>query len=149
MNDDSPDAQRTAGAPRRPSLPNFISFVMAVALVWLGGQFIRQGVSDNVLLLGDDAESAMLWMGDSSDAVAQLARDRLHNDPTGAERLAVRALQLAPLNAPALTTYGLATSALHHRAIANQAMTLSGRRGWRDLVTQVWLFRRDLLNSDF
>jgi hypothetical protein len=144
LGDDTPGPE-----PRRPSLPNFISFVMAVALVWLGGQFVRQGISDNVLLMGDDAESAMLWMGDSSDAVAQLARDRLHNDPSGAQRLAVRALQLAPLNAPALTTYGLAASALHHRAIANQAMTLSGRRGWRDLVTQVWLFRRDLLNSDF
>ncbi len=142
--DDTPELQR-----RRPSLPNFISFVMAVALVWLGGQFVRQGVSDNALLLGEDPESAMLWMGDSSDAVAQLARERLRNDPGGAERLAVRALQLAPLNAPALTTYGLAMQALHQREIANRAMTLAGQRGWRDLVTQVWLFRRDLLNSDF
>jgi hypothetical protein len=28
-------------------------------------------------------------------------------------------------------------------------MTLAGRQGWRDLPTQVWLFRRDLLAFDF
>src|SRR5438552_4027402 len=132
-----------AGAPRRPSLPNFVSFVMAVALVWLGGQFIRQGVSDN--LLSDNPELAMLWMGDSSDAVGQLARMRLQTrDGSGAARLAAKALQLEPLNAPALTTYGLAEDALRQTAMANRAMTLAGRQGWRDLPTQVWLFRRDL-----
>src|SRR5581483_3886960 len=111
MNDDSPPT-RPDGAPRRPSLPNFVSFVMAVALVWLGGQFIRQGVSDNQL--GHNPETAVLWWGDSSDAVAQLARLRLQSrNPTGAVRLAVKALQLSPLNAPALTTYGLAMDSLH------------------------------------
>lgn len=139
---------RPPSAPRRPSLPNFVSFVMAVALVWLGGQFIRQGVSDNQL--GHNPETAVLWWGDSSDAIAQLARLRLQSrNPTGAVRLAVKALQLSPLNASALTTYGLAMDSLHQTAIANQAMTLAGQRSWRDLVSQVWLFRRDVLASDF
>jgi hypothetical protein len=148
MNDDTPDALRPAGAPRRPSLPNFVSFVMAVALVWLGGQFIRQGVSDNAL--GHNPETAVLWWGDSSDAIAQLARVRLQTrDASGAARLAVKAIQLSPLNASALTTYGLAMDAQRPSAIANRAMTLAGQRSWRDLVTQVWLFRRDVLASDF
>ena len=147
MNDDTPEPRRGAG-PRRPSLPNFVSFVLAVALVWLGGQFIRQGVSDNQL--GHNPETAVLWWGDSSDAVAQLARLRLQaRNPAGAVRLAVKALQLAPLNAPALTTYGLAMDALRQPVLANRAMTLAGQRSWRDLVTQVWLFRRDVLASDF
>ena len=147
MNDDTPEPA-PASAPRRPTLPNFVSFVMAVALVWLGGQFIRQGVSDN--LLNDKPELAMLWMGDSSDAVAQLARYRLRTrDPSGAARLAKKALQLSPLNAPALTTFALAMDAQRQQAVAGRAMTLAGQRSWRDLVTQIWLFRRDLLAADF
>jgi hypothetical protein len=147
MNDDTP-GPAPAAAPRRPMLPNFVSFFMAVALVWLGGQFIRQGVSDN--LLNDQPELAMLWMGDSSDAVAQLARYRLRTrDPSGAARLAKKALQLAPLNAPALTTFALAMDAQRQPIVASRAMTLAGQRGWRDLVTQIWLFRRDLLAADF
>jgi hypothetical protein len=153
MNDDAPvsaplPAMGTAARPRRPSLPNFVSFVMAVALVWLGGQFIRQGVSDN--LLNKEPELAMLWLGDSSDAIGRLARLRLQTrDASGAARLAMKSLQLSPLNEPALTTYGLAMDALHQPAIANRAMTLAGQRGWRDLLTQIWLFRRDLLAADF
>ena len=93
MDDDTPDAPRPA--PRRPSLPNFVSFAMAVALVWLGGQFIRQGVSDNAL--GHNPETAVLWWGDSSDAIAQLARVRLQTrDASGAARLAVKAIQSSP-----------------------------------------------------
>lgn len=147
MNDDMPEAGSRA-APQRPTLPNFVSFVMAVALVWLGGQFIRQGASDN--LLDDKPELAMLWMGDSSDAVAQLARYRFQNrDPGGAARLAKKAMQLSPLNARAITTYGLAMDAQRQPAVASRAMTLAGQRGWRDLITQIWLFRRDLLVADF
>lgn len=137
-----------AEAASRPRLPNFVSFVMAVALVWLGGQFIRQGVSDN--LVGEKPELAVLWQGDSSDAVAQLARQDLQTrNPGGAARLAVRALRLAPLNAPALTTYALAMDDLHQPQLANRAMTLAGQRSWRDLVTQVWLFHRDVLAADY
>jgi hypothetical protein len=121
---------------------------MAVALVWLGGQFIRQGVSDN--LLTEKPELAVLWQGDSSDAVAGLARHDLQaRNPGGAARLAVRALRLAPLNADALTTYALAMDDLHQPQLANRAMTLAGQRSWRDLITQVWLFHRDVLASDY
>lgn len=141
-------APAAPAAAERPRLPNFVSFVMAVALVWLGGQFIRQGVSDN--LLADKPAIAVLWQGDSSDALAGLARQDLRaKNPGGAARLAVKALQRAPLNAPALTTYGLAMDTLHQPAIANRAMTLAGQRSWRDLITQLWLFRRDVLASDF
>jgi len=143
----SPPAAAPAAA-QRPRLPNFVSFVMAVSLVWLGGQFIRQGVSDN--LLDSKPEIAVLWQGDSSDALAQLARQDLEaKNPGGAARLAVKSLQHAPLNAQALTTYALAMEALHQPLVAGRAMTLAGQRSWRDLITQVWLFRRDVLASDF
>ncbi|MEJ0065383.1 MAG: hypothetical protein WDM85_07995, partial [Caulobacteraceae bacterium] len=133
-------------AVRAPS--NFVGFVLTIAMVWLGGQIVTQGVSDH--LLASDPEQAVLWRGDSADAVAALARQRLiGSNRDGAARLAGRALQLAPLNASALTTYGVAMDELGRQPQADRAMTVAGRLGWRDVVTQIWLFRRLLLAGDF
>src|ERR1700722_12353924 len=142
-------AETRAPAPaaaRTP--PNFVGFVLTIAMVWLGGQFVTQGVSDH--FLGSDPELAVLSRGDSADAVAALARKRLiGHDRDGAARLAGRALQLAPLNASALATYGFAMDELGRQPQADRAMTVAGRLGWRDVVTQIWLFRRLLLAGDF
>jgi hypothetical protein len=135
-------------APAPRALPNFVGFVLTIALVWLGGQFITQGVSD--YFLSSDPELAVLWRGDSADAVAALARERLiGRDRDGAARLAGRALQLTPLNASAMTTYGIAMDELGRQPQADRAMTVAGRLGWRDVVTQIWLLRRLLLAGDF
>ena len=132
----------------RRRLPNFVGFVLTIAMVWLGGQIVTQGVSDDYLT--SDAELAVLWRGDSSDALAALARLRLTGrDADGAARLARRALQFEPLNAQALTTLGFAMDRLGREPQADRAMALAGRLGWRDIVTQIWLFRRLLLAGDF
>ncbi len=134
-------------APARRPLPNFVGFVLTIAMVWLGGQFVTQGLSD--YFQAPDPELAVLWRGDSADAVAALARKRLvGHDRDGALRLAGRALQLAPLNASALTTYGFALDQLGRQPQADAAMFVAGRLGWRDLVTQIWLLRRMLLAGD-
>jgi len=137
-----------APAGARKSLPNSVGFVLTIAMVWLGGQFVTQGVSD--ASLGGDPELAVLWRGDSADAVAALARARLtsHNRD-GAARLAAHALQLAPLDASALATYGLAMEQLGRQPQADQAMAVAGKLGWRDVLTQLWLFRRGLVVGDF
>jgi hypothetical protein len=145
MSRDGP--QPGAPQPARRPLPNFVGFVLTIAMVWLGGQFVTQGVSDHFLT--SDPELAVLWRGDSADAVAALARQRLvSHDRDGAARLAGRALQLAPLNASALTTYGFAMDLLGRQPRADAAMFVAGRLGWRDLVTQIWLLRRMLLAGD-
>jgi len=142
-----PGAPPPAPQPARRPLPNFVGFVLTIAMVWLGGQFVTQGVSDHFLT--SDPELAVLWRGDSADAVAALARQRLvSHDRDGAARLAGRALQLAPLNASALTTYGFAMDLLGRQPRADAAMFVAGRLGWRDLVTQIWLLRRMLLAGD-
>jgi hypothetical protein len=143
---DAPEPKAPVAARRSP--PNFVGFVLTIAMVWLGGQFVTQGMSD--ALLGGDPELAVLWRGDSADAVAVLARARLtsHNRD-GAVRLAAHALQLAPLNASALATYGLAMEQLGHQPQADQAMAVAGKLGWRDVLTQLWLFRRGLIVGDF
>jgi hypothetical protein len=141
-----PSEPRAPPSARR-SPPNFVGFVLTIAMVWLGGQFVTQGVSDHFLT--SDPELALLWRGDSSDAVAALARKRLiGHDRDGAMRLAGRALQLAPLNASALTTYGFAMDLQGRQPQADAAMFVAGRLGWRDLVTQIWLFRRMLLAAN-
>ena len=135
------------GAARRP-LPNFVGFVLTIAMVWLGGQFVTQGVSD--YLLSSDPELAVFCRGDSADAVAALARKRLTaRNWDGAARLAGRALQLAPLNASALTTYGIAMDQPGQPQQAGRAMALAGKLGWRDIVTQLWLLRQRLLAGDY
>ena len=92
----------------------------------------------------------MFCRGDSADAVAALARQRLTDrNRDGAVRLAGRALQLAPLNASALTTYGVAMDQLGQPQEANRAMSLAGKLGWRDIVTQLWLLRQRLLGADY
>jgi hypothetical protein len=140
--------QRVAAPDGARRLPNFVGFLLTIAMVWLGGQFVTQGLSDH--LLGSDPELAVLWRGDSADAVAALARQRLiGRDRDGAARLAGRALRLEPLNPAALTTYGFAMDELGRQPQADRAMTVAGRLGWRDVLTQIWLFRRLLLAGDF
>ena len=125
-----------------------MGFVLTIAAVWLGGQFVTQGLSDH--LLTSDPELAVLWRGDSADAVAALARQRLiGGNRDFAVRLSVRALQLAPLNPSALATDGIALDQLGREPAANAAMAVAGKLGWRDAVTQIWLLRQQLLFGDF
>lgn len=143
------EAPQPAAQPlTRRALPSFVGFILTIAMVWLGGQFVTQGVSDS--FLAADPELAVLWRGDSSDAIAALARVRLAaHDREGAVRLAARALQLAPLNASALTTYAFAMDQLGRQAQADQAMAVAGALGWRDVLTQLWLLRRRLIVGDY
>ena len=144
----APPPPDPAAAPGRPTLPSAVGFALAIALVWLGGQFVRQGVADE--FQASRPELAVAWRGESPDALAQLARWRLaHGDAADAARLAARALRRAPLDGPALATYGLAMHHLGQPQVADQAVTLAGQRGWRDLPTQIWLMRRDLLAARF
>src|SRR5579862_6662536 len=88
-------------APRRSRLPTFVGFLLTIAAVLLGGQFVTQGLSD--FFLETDPGAAVLLRGDSSDALTRFATAQLplHRYELAA-RLAVRALRLAPLNATAI-----------------------------------------------
>jgi hypothetical protein len=112
--------------------------------VWLGGQFVTQGLSDAALT--DDPAMAVLLRGDSADAVTALARQRLvGRNNAAAARLAARAVRLDPMNPDALTIYGFAQDQLRAPIAANAAMSVAGELGWRNVLAQVWLLRRDLV----
>jgi len=144
----APPVPPEPGPSRRPRLPRAVAFVLALALVWLGGEFVRQGVSDATI--ASRPELAVLWLGGSPDALGQLARRRLaQGDGADAARLAALALRRSPLEEVALATYGLAMDRLGRPRLAGRALSLAGERSWRDLPTQIWLMRRDLLAARF
>ena len=137
-----------AEPPKRPAPRTWLTFLLVVGFVWLGGQIVRQGVSD--AYLEGQPELAVLWQGGSSDALGALARERLAaRDPIAAARLAAGAIRRSPLDQTALSAYALAEDRLGRPQVASPAMTLAGRLGWRDVLTEVWLFRHDLLALDF
>ncbi|HEX3920102.1 MAG TPA: hypothetical protein VHW60_22415 [Caulobacteraceae bacterium] len=134
--------------PRRPRLPNFAAFILTIAVVWLGGQFVTQGVSD--YLLDSNPGDAVLWRGDSSDALTRFASSLLPLKRYQlAQRIAGKALQLAPLNATAISAFGLALDGQGYADRADRVMTIAGQRSWRDIPTQVWLLRKRLLQGNY
>jgi hypothetical protein len=121
---------------------------MAIALVWLGGQFVTQGLSD--YFLDHSPELAVLWRGDSPDALVGLARARVASrDYPRAALLAQKALRSEPLNEPALAVYGVAVDGMGKAPAADRALTLAGQRNWRDLPVHIWLMRRRLLAGNY
>jgi hypothetical protein len=134
--------------PKRPRLPNFVAFILTIAVVWLGGQFVTQGVSD--YLLDSNPGDAVLWRGDSSDALTRFAASLLPLKRYQlAQRIAGKALQLAPLNPGAISAFGLALDGQGYADRADQVMTIAGQRSWRDVPTQIWLLRKRLLQAKY
>jgi hypothetical protein len=134
--------------PRRPRLPNFVAFILTIAAVWLGGQILTQGLSDN--LLDSDPGAAVLWRGDSSEALARFSTSQLAAGRYAlAERMALRSLLIAPLDATAISDYGLALDGVGDGARADRVMTIAGQRSWRNIPAQIWLMRHRLLQARF
>ncbi len=135
-------------APRRSRLPTFLAFILTIAAVWLAGQFVTQGLSD--YFLDSNPGLAVAWRGDSPDALTRFATSLLPARRYElAARFARRALKLAPLNATAITAYGLALDGLGHANKADQVLTIAGERSWRDAPTQIWLLKRRLLQGRY
>jgi hypothetical protein len=142
-----PVKQDNAAPPRR-RLPAFAAFVLTICAVWLGGQFVTQGLSD--YFLDDDPGLAVLWRGDSPDALTRFANFLLPLRRYGtAAQLAARALRISPLNATAIAAYGLALDGAGQADKADQVLTIAGQRSWRDAPTQIWLLKRRLIQGRY
>lgn len=122
--------------------------MLVVLAVWIAGQIVTQGVSDALQI--DHPTRAVAWRGDSSDALSQLALRRAAAGDYGRTILyARRALLLSPLNVVAQSAFGLALDREGQHARADQILTIAGKRGWRDAVTQIWLFQHRLLEGHY
>ena len=80
-----------------------------------------------------------------ADASSEVA---VCNDHRFAADLARRALRVNPLDAYALALLGLTAERDGDSARADTLMRIAGARSWRDPVTQLWLFRQDLIGNN-
>ncbi len=121
---------------------------LLVLAIWLAGQIVTQAMADHYALTHPAA--AVLWRGDSANALTRLAEQRLMaRDPAHAAQLARRALEKSPLQVRALSTLGAAWDQAGQAERADQLMTLAGSRSWRDGLAQTWLFGRRTLQGRY
>lgn len=141
--------QGLAGARAKPDRrQSWLTFGLIVATIWLAGQIVTQGMADHYA--PQRPAAAVLWRGDSADALASLAEQRLiARDPAHAAFFARKALQQWPLDIVAISTLGVALDQDGQARRADQVMTLAGRLGWRDGLTQVWLFGHRALQGRY
>ncbi|MEJ0067090.1 MAG: hypothetical protein WDM85_18155 [Caulobacteraceae bacterium] len=128
-----------ARSPRAGRRHELLKFGLVVLAVWLAGQIVTLGAADHYA--ADRPAAAVLWRGDSPDALTSLAQRRLiARDPGHAALLARRALEEAPLQVAALSALGVALDEAGQADRAETVMTFAGSRGWRDALAQYWLF---------
>lgn len=102
-----------------------------------------------MLLAIGPAAAERFWPG-SAEVLAAGAEQRLAaNDDAGAAADARRALAAVPVKITALRTLGLAAQAQGDLPQALRWIVLSGKWGWRDTPTQVWLMNWTLARGDY
>ena len=99
---------------------------------------LQAGVSAANLLVSDYA-SASGWASWSTAAHEALAADALSaSHLEDADREALRALHLSPIDAVAVRTTGVVRMLQGSAASGNQLMQFAATLGWRDPITQMW-----------
>jgi O-antigen ligase len=128
------------GWPRRSRAA---SVVRAVAVTIVGAAFgmvvIAQGWATYQAKAGNETAALEVapWFGRASSARALERLER--GDLPGARRDAVAALELSPIDEPAILTLGLIAEAAGSHDRAYELIAIAGRLGWRNPLTQVWL----------
>ncbi len=140
---DPAKARKTGGGRE-----GWVRFGLVVAAVWLAGQILTQGMADH--FTANNPAAAVLWRGDSADALTRLAQQRLAaRDNAHAAGLARRALEQSPMDVAALAALGVALDQAGETQRADRVMDLAGREGWRDGLTQAWLYGRRMLQGRY
>lgn len=123
-----------------------LCILLCLLAAW--GVFETTFRSAMLLAVGPDI-SGRIWPG-SAEVLARRAEQRLAgNDGAGALADARRSLGEVPVKITALRTLGLAEQARGNLANALRWIILSGKWGWRDTPTQVWLMNWTLAQGDY
>lgn len=123
-----------------------ICVLLCLLAAW--GVFETTFRSAMLLAIGPIA-AERFWPG-SAEALAESAELRLAgNDVAGAAADSRRALERVPVKIAALRTLGLAEQARGDLAQALRWIILSGKWGWRDTPTQIWLMNWTLAQRDY
>lgn len=137
-----------ARAHRKGWARESVEFLAIVLIIWIAGQIVTQGLSDQYL--ANHPGQALAWRADSPDALTAFAQSRLAaRDPAHAAAFARRALAESPLKVAAISTFGLALQEVGDETQADKVMSFAGSRGWRDALTQFWLLAHGLRTQDF
>lgn len=127
-----------------------IGLGVAALSAWIGWRTVADTAAQT--MARSDPEAALGWSSSDSDALDQLAQQKL-SDPHGnfdaARGLAQRALQANPLDARALTLLGLIAERKGDLKSAETLMQLAAARTWRDWTTQSWLFNWYVRRADY
>ena len=112
---------------------------IVAAAIGLGWLCLRQIVPD---WRAGDPEAL------SARAIAAFSRAETPAARGGAEAALRGALKRSPLDARLLRTLAVAAELRGDRARAVATMAVAGARGWRDTLTQVWLFSDAVARGD-
>lgn len=127
-----------------------LSALILSALVVVAFKIVVDTASQRLAIKAPD--QALSWDADNSTALDQAARQQLFTstpDAEAAEGLAQRALRAAPLNDDALFLLGVIAQQRDDAAKARALIQMAGKRTWRNLVTQLWLFEHDTSRKNF
>ena len=166
-----PEPARVSGAERRPSPLETDADMdlsdaparspLGISRPILQALLVGMGLSLTALILGlgitdigkstpypqDTLQEGVMTSTDAAAAQAEAAAD--HGEMKAAQSLAVEALQMSLQNARALRVIGRVASSAGQVSVADTAMTLAARLGWRDGFAQLWLFDRALQQQDY
>jgi hypothetical protein len=127
----------------------FIACV-SMALAWVAWRVVVETAAQN--LAGSAPGTAVRLQPDEASALDQLAQQQLM-DPNGdldaAKALAARALLRNPLDDRALVMLGFIAEKKGDHQTADAIAKAAGTRSWRNPVTQLWLFERDVRRGEF
>ncbi len=114
-------------------------FGLIIGAIWLAAQIVSEGLSDEFARSRPGV--AVLWRPESAEALTTLAEQRLlAKDPARAAGFARKALRREPLDVAALSVLGVALDEAGYHDRAERTLAVAGDRGWRDVLTQFWLF---------
>jgi len=131
---------------RRPPPWTRLAICTAVGLL-LGWQIVAAGLSSRMIAKERFAAASLLapW---SARALGRDAAAGLMANPEQAAARARAGLKVAPLDAVAIRTLALASESRGKAADSFALMTAAGALGWRDEITQLWLYDRALQSGE-
>lgn len=122
---------------------------VAIVAALLGYLILVEGLAASAMSQGNIA-LALRLRPSSSEPLARAAESALRrNDLPAAEAFARKALAQMPRNVRALRVLGIATTLRGRPRLGSELLLRSGALSWRDEVTQLWLIRAAIAQSNF
>jgi hypothetical protein len=135
---------RTAIPPRIA-----INALILVGGLLLTGIIVQVGISGLAIANDNPTRALSLW-GGSAQAAAHAAEEAVRERKLDRGRdLALRSLNIRVQNSQALRVVATLAQERNEQDVADMALTLAARLGWRDGFAQLWLLNRAMAGKDW